>query len=231
MPEFSETPPPLQFSPTLSDHDRTSTRESTPIGTPLAPVVSDSRKHELDRELFLSWHNRSADRSVLRSDSPAPVVGDSADHLSPFPLFPSSPPEQAMDNSAPLDISPRPANVSPSGQQASNLTSALQRAGAPGGFDSNANWNAASSTILKANAARKDSIGASMAQWGSGSKPIMMAGSNRNQRRESLAGSLVGGMSWGGVSVGSWIRDEYVLPVVLRVVSGFVTLLMRHAAS
>lgn len=27
-------------------------------------------------------------------------------------------------------------------------------------------------------------------------------------RRESLAGSLVGGMSWGGVSVGSWIRDE-----------------------
>ena len=29
-------------------------------------------------------------------------------------------------------------------------------------------------------------------------------------RRESLAGSLVGGMSWGGVSVGSWIRDEYV---------------------
>lgn len=39
-----------------------------------------------------------------------------------------------------------------------------------------------------------------------------MAGSNRNQqRRESLAGSLVGGMSWGGVSVGSWIRDEYVL--------------------
>jgi len=28
------------------------------------------------------------------------------------------------------------------------------------------------------------------------------------RRRESLAGSLVGGMSWGGVSVGSWIRDE-----------------------
>lgn len=38
-------------------------------------------------------------------------------------------------------------------------------------------------------------------------------GSNREKpRRESLAGSLVGGMSWGGVSVGSWIRDEFVLP-------------------
>jgi transcription factor SFP1 len=50
-------------------------------------------------------------------------------------------------------------------------------------------------------------------QWcGSGAKPISMKSSNRDNRekprRESLAGSLAGGMSWGGVSVGSWIRDE-----------------------
>ena len=49
-------------------------------------------------------------------------------------------------------------------------------------------------------------------QYGSGAQPIAMNGSSRETpRRESLAGSLVGGMSWGGVSVGSWIRDEYVL--------------------
>ena len=46
-----------------------------------------------------------------------------------------------------------------------------------------------------------------------GAKPISMNNPNKNNqdgrpRRESLAGSLVGGMSWGGVSVGSWIRDE-----------------------
>jgi transcription factor SFP1 len=60
--------------------------------------------------------------------------------------------------------------------------------------------------------ARKDSIGASMAQWTSGTKPISVSGSNRDRpRRESLAGSLVGGMSWGGVSVGSWIRDDIIM--------------------
>ncbi|KAF4632650.1 hypothetical protein G7Y89_g5471 [Cudoniella acicularis] len=48
-----------------------------------------------------------------------------------------------------------------------------------------------------------------------GSKPISMNIQNRNQetrqRRESLAGSLVQGMSWGGVSVGSWIRDDIIM--------------------
>jgi hypothetical protein len=43
-------------------------------------------------------------------------------------------------------------------------------------------------------------------------KPISINNPNRNidgrPRRESLAGSHVQRMSWGGVSVGSWIRDE-----------------------
>lgn len=115
-----------------------------------------------------------------------------------------------MTNMAtPIDIATRQTSVSPPGQQASNLTSALQRAGNTERTGSISNANGIGISMFKPPVPRKDSIGAAAGQWGSGTKPISMSNSNRDkQRRESLAGSLVGGMSWGGVSVGSWIRDE-----------------------
>lgn len=219
MLDSSETPPPLHFSPPSSDHDRTSTRETTPIGTPLGFVASNSRKLDnRDRDPHLSGNHKPGVEEFQ------PTIHSGAHHTnthsadfdySSFPLFPSSPPDPyTMDNrTPPIDISSRQASKSPPGQQASNLTSALQRAATGDRSDVSSNWNGTSATAMKSSAAaRKESFGATMAQYGNGTKPITMAGSNRDKpRRESLAGSLVGGMSWGGVSVGSWIRDEYVI--------------------
>lgn len=110
---------------------------------------------------------------------------------------------------APIDIATRQTSVSPPGQQASNLTSALQRAGNGERTGSLSHANGVGLSMFKAPPPRKDSVGTASAHWGNGTKPISVSGSARDkQRRESLAGSLVGGMSWGGVSVGSWIRDE-----------------------
>ncbi|KAJ5786602.1 uncharacterized protein N7503_011814 [Penicillium pulvis] len=118
-----------------------------------------------------------------------------------------------MTGAAPIDIATRQStSVSPPGQQASNLTSALQRAGTGERTGSISHHQSGGLGVFKAPPPRKDSIGAANAQWGNGTKPISMSGSARDKgRRESLAGSLVGGMSWGGISVGSWIRDDIIM--------------------
>ncbi|EZF56084.1 hypothetical protein H103_01464, partial [Trichophyton rubrum CBS 288.86] len=250
MLDSSETPPPLHFSPPSSEQDRTSTRESTPVGTPLGVVSSNPRRPELLHNHHLGNRKASASSPFSPSAAHIPVFDDEDEDDSIFPLFPSSPPDHqhhhqqhhhqsshqnrsqhsqhnnpsygqrrhhrynssqhsvTMDGRAmPIDLSARQTSKSPPGQQASNLTSALQKA-ATGAADMSSNWNGVASNNFMSNAARKESFSATMAQYSNGSKPITMVGSNRDKpRRESLAGSLVGGMSWGGVSVGSWIRD------------------------
>lgn len=162
--------------------------------------------------MFSHWL-KSHDKAAA---APASIINDS---LEASPLTPStstpgsdSPDDQpltpndydrfTMPMTSPIDIATptRNSSSSPSSQgqkpttanflETDSRTSAMM-SGA--GFDSGMSRS------------RQDS-------FAGGAKPISMNIPNRNgdtrPRRESLAGSLVQGMSWGGVSVGSWIRDE-----------------------
>jgi transcription factor SFP1 len=210
MLDYSESPPPLHHSPATSEKALRTSRESTPL-TPVGFAPSTTRRPEKDRckDGYLPWFKKPIDvgtpTTSLFIDSPL-LEPDFDDHS--FPLFGSSPPGKRMVGAAtPIDIATRQASTSPRGPQSSNLTSALQRdsdgekkqpAGATG-HDRMDNLEAGKSVTM----------GEGGAQWENGAKPISMRGSSGDKdRRESVAQSLTGGMSWGGISVGSWIRDE-----------------------
>lgn len=149
------------------------------------------------------------DSTLLESD-----IEDSS-----FPLFTDSLGHRDMaGRSSPINIATpsRNGSASPRHHQTSNLTSALQSTtgnenrptpaldigggnakGFGGGFRQRESANGGMTGLDSQSERGAQSISMDTSNWG---KP----------RRESLAGSLVQGMSWGGVSVGSWIRDEYV---------------------
>lgn len=206
----SSSPPPLHYSPVAGDLDQSSTRDSTPVTTPLARSRLDttaSHHHHQQDSLDPFWSSRTL---APRPSCLDPRISDPSHYHDDFPLFPSLSSSNKMTGpAAPIDIATRQTSVSPPGQQASNLTSALQKANNGERTSSVSHNNSVGLSVFKAPPSRKDSVTTTAAQWGNGTMPISVSGSNRDKpRRESLAGSLVGGMSWGGVSVGSWIRDE-----------------------
>ncbi|KAL8761009.1 MAG: hypothetical protein Q9184_002822 [Pyrenodesmia sp. 2 TL-2023] len=108
---------------------------------------------------------------------------------------------------------PRQSPMSSRRHQTSNLTSALQSTTGNETRPTPA-MSIGSGKGSHNGYAHRDSLSAGMAasgsHHGSGAQPISMSNANRERpRRESLAGSMVSGMSWGGVSVASWVRDEY----------------------
>ncbi|KAI9817141.1 MAG: Transcriptional regulator of ribosomal biogenesis proteins [Pycnora praestabilis] len=119
----------------------------------------------------------------------------------------------------PIDIATptrhRSSSPSSQAQQPSNLTSALQGVGARDArIGSAIDMYRPSSNRTGSNSTPQDISNGGMGTgslWG-GAKPISVNDPNREKtRRESLAASLVGGMSWGGMSVGSWIRDDIIM--------------------
>lgn len=106
---------------------------------------------------------------------------------------------------SPIDIAtPR---ASPP-NQTSNLTTQLQAAGA----------SASSSNIPISSDRRGSELRPENGRHGSfapgssfHSRPISMRDPNSRRDSQAIAGSLVGGMSWGGMSVGSFIRDDILM--------------------
>lgn len=212
----SSTPPPLCHSPLDSDRGRESTAESTPVTTPVEPAVVEpvfGRLRKTD-PLHFSWqpkpHEPVPCDIQLEPDLLFEDTGDCS-----FPLFPDSPPQHSYlrdmaQAASPIDIATPPRFGSNSPQnQTSNLTSALREAGAGRNnhLDAPSTHQNGQDLHRPSLSARNDSMsGLGGSFYGSGARPISMK--DRPRRESNAMNSLVNGLSWGGVSVGSWIRDE-----------------------
>lgn len=157
--------------------------------------------HEKD---FLPWNNRITGFSANATSYVDDTLLDLEYETPTFPLFDEGVVQDGMGGRAtPMDI----ATSARDGSRFPNSTTALHpttgnETRPSGAMDiKGGSSKGAMSTVF----GRRDSVARS------GAQPISMNTSSRERpRRESLAGSMVTGMSWGGTSVGSWIRDEYV---------------------
>jgi transcription factor SFP1 len=215
MLNYEDSPPPLHHSPSPSDRSQFTSRDTTPV-TPICNEPLTGRKIGKD---FHPWFKKPIDvgrttTSVcLDTADSSLLVPDFDDNT--FPTFGASPLQKGMASVAtPFDITIRQASTSPRGNQPSNLTSALQRS------ESDEKRMMAKQTPDTATGrpATLQPQGSShdVMNFEHGARPISVKGNqNDRARRESLAQSLNAGMSWGGVSVNSWIRDEYALATIL----------------
>ncbi|KAK4944863.1 Transcriptional regulator of ribosomal biogenesis proteins [Elasticomyces elasticus] len=209
MLDYEESPPPLHHSPSPSDQSQFTSRDSTPV-TPVGSGPALAKKTEKD---CLPWFKkpisvgRTTTRLCLDTSLLEPDFNDST-----FPTFGASPPARGMASAAnPLNISTRQTSTSPRGNQPSNLTSALQRSDSE---EKRKMANLHPETALSRPIPQMPSNASDdFAKFERGARPISMKGTSNNAqaRRESIAQSLNQGMSWGGISVGSWIRDDMMI--------------------
>ncbi len=202
--EYEDSPPPLHHSDSpTSDLSQFPSRDTTPV-TPVSATLP-GKKPGKDRQL--PWFKRPIDvgktttRLCLDSALLEPDFDDDS-----FPLFGASSPNPGMAGHAgPVNLAARQTSTSPRGNQPSSLTSALQSSTGAGrtqfdgpGMDAT---GAESQTFHEPTS--------DITRFEAGARPISVKGRNNDKmRRESLAQSMGTGMSWGGISVGSWIRDE-----------------------
>jgi transcription factor SFP1 len=203
------TPPPLSHSP------RESTAASTPISTPVQQPASPHFgriKPDAGTNSFYSWHRKPHELVVSQLPDTELLFEDTGDCS--FSLFPDSPQQHSVvhnmaQTASPLDIqTPTRYGSNSPPNQTSNLTSALREAEANRDTSSTPNQLNANGLDFQRPSMGERNPSISMlgsSFYGSGAQPMK----DRPRRpSNNNMGSFVGGMSWGGVSVGSWIRDE-----------------------
>ncbi|KAI1510992.1 c2h2 transcription factor protein [Pyrenophora tritici-repentis] len=197
----------------------TSTPITTPVEQPSSPQFGRTNK-DPSASLFNHWH-RKPQELVAGHQPDSDVLFEDAGDCS-FPLFPEEPRVQSgfadMATASPIDIQTPPRYGSNSPQnQTSNLTSALRQAEAqpdlattpgllnPNNFDFHANGTRPGMGERHPSVTM---LGSSF-YGNSSARPITMK--DRGRRESMNMGSFAGGMSWGGHSVGSWIRDDIMM--------------------
>ncbi|KAL9605065.1 MAG: hypothetical protein Q9179_001636 [Wetmoreana sp. 5 TL-2023] len=171
-----------------------------------------------ERDLLSSYYRRATGFAGSASSYVDSALLESDSEDCTFPLFQdTSASDQDMDTRPGLMNTATSSNAfnSPRRHHTSNLTSALQSTSGNEVRPTQA-MSISSGRGPPSSLTHRDSISAGLAasgsHYGSGAQPISMSNANRERpRRESLAGSMVSGMSWGGVSVGSWVRDEIIM--------------------
>ncbi|KAI9810495.1 MAG: Transcriptional regulator of ribosomal biogenesis proteins [Phylliscum demangeonii] len=224
--ESTTSPAGAHPSPVLSDTGRaSSTVENTPISTPVGvgahPTKAD---REPDHFAPASGKPRPLGASPFHPDSPL-LDGELADYS--FPLFVPSPPAHALDVMNGTRVVEHglasSASLAPALPcQTSNLTSALRGvdlsararcAAADEPADDDGDGSASRPPPAPSRHASFSHGASGVALPGAdGARPISMT-RHPNQprpRRESVAGSVMGGISWGGISVASSMRDDVV---------------------
>lgn len=181
------TPAPFSLFPHLDDDD------SVPWSIPSDDDDDDTQQPRYQHHHDDNHHHHHADSTTVAS-TPGPTLVDlesNPPRALDFDQYISSTPASLSQDLPDLD----PADLDDDDNYPSFFADAIMASG--GTLDAN----------MGMGRPRQDSF------VSAGPRPISTANNqaqdslNRN-RRESLAGSLMGGMSWGGVSFGSFVRDE-----------------------
>lgn len=201
----SQSPPGLHFPDTREGSVDSTTSVSTPVS---AGYNFSGRKSQGGDLLYSSFARRGHAADEFTSDD---ILFPEDDRVAALPLFhtaspyDSHPKPMAAGRSAsPINI--RPSSNSPRAQQSQPKSRYEQPRidiSHAGGMDTQSG--------AQQYRGRQESVGMlGTTPYGARSIPNRDGYGGDNN---ALSGSLMNGMSWGGISVGSFIRDEWVISV------------------